>query len=85
MADEEGFEPPIRVTPYKRFRVARIQPLCHSSVIPHFNIDNCDILQALFKNFYSFFDWLKSFFPCRTGSSELQEAVLSLLPDATRI
>ena len=66
MADEEGFEPPIRVTPYKRFRVARIQPLCHSSVIPPFNIDNCDILQALFKNFYSFFDWLKSFFPCRS-------------------
>ena len=31
MADEEGFEPPIRVTPYTRFRVARIQPLCHSS------------------------------------------------------
>lgn len=32
MADEEGFEPPIRVTPYTRFRVARIQPLCHSSI-----------------------------------------------------
>lgn len=32
LADEEGFEPPIRVTPYTRFRVARIQPLCHSSV-----------------------------------------------------
>ena len=33
MADEEGFEPPIRVTPYTRFRVARIQPLCHSSIV----------------------------------------------------
>ena len=33
MADEEGFEPPIRVTPYSRFRVARIQPLCHSSKV----------------------------------------------------
>ena len=32
LADEEGFEPPIRVTPYTRFRVARIQPLCHSSI-----------------------------------------------------
>lgn len=73
MADEEGFEPPIRVTPYKRFRVARIQPLCHSSVIPPFNIDNCDILQALFKNFYSFFDWLKSFFPA--GASRLPTGI----------
>lgn len=73
MADEEGFEPPIRVTPYKRFRVARIQPLCHSSVIPPFNIDNCDILQALFKNFYSFFDWLKSFSPA--GASRLPTGI----------
>ena len=36
MADEEGFEPPIRVTPYTRFRVARIQPLCHSSSVLFF-------------------------------------------------
>lgn len=60
MADEEGFEPPIRVTPYKRFRVARIQPLCHSS-IPPFNKFNLSILQALFKDFYPFFDRFKTF------------------------
>lgn len=51
MADEEGFEPPIRVTPYKRFRVARIQPLCHSSVnfLKQFFINNfCFNLQGIF-------------------------------------
>ena len=40
LADEEGFEPPIRVTPYTRFRVARIQPLCHSSIIILFFYNN---------------------------------------------
>ena len=51
MADEEGFEPPIRVTPYTRFRVARIQPLCHSSFLKQnqfFNKSNRTNLQALF-------------------------------------
>lgn len=51
MADEEGFEPPIRVTPYTRFRVARIQPLCHSSVnfLKQFFInDFCFNLQGIF-------------------------------------
>ena len=51
MADEEGFEPPIRVTPYTRFRVARIQPLCHSSVnfLKQFFINNfCFNLQGIF-------------------------------------
>lgn len=52
MADEEGFEPPIRVTPYKRFRVARIQPLCHSSFVLKFLIIfysspcRCELLRA---------------------------------------
>ena len=56
MADEEGFEPPIRVTPYKRFRVARIQPLCHSSVKHILIKSKSDFLQQLFSFSLQYFN-----------------------------
>ena len=67
MADEEGFEPPIRVTPYSRFRVARIQPLCHSS-IKFYQLGIIIIsklMNAHDKNLFKIFraDWLRYFIP----------------------
>lgn len=70
MADEEGFEPPIRVTPYKRFRVARIQPLCHSSVTINLIMIICS-----FGKYY-----LNTFTLFSIGSNVFSSAGSSLLP-----
>ncbi len=70
MADEEGFEPPIRVSPYKRFRVARIQPLCHSSVTINLIMIICS-----FGKYY-----LNTFTLFSIGSNVFSSAGSSLLP-----